>query len=1327
MNKNYLLSAILTCLLFSVSNAQVDLNRGLAAYYPFNGNANDATGHGLNGFARNGAQLTTDKAGNPNSAYLLDGLDDYIEILDDPRLRFRDSFSVCISFMKIAQEGGTLIEKRSVATGAVASFDLAAGSAGANGAIKTDGNCTDALAFDYTSFAPAPALNQWYCIVLTYNSGIMKFYQDGVLISSTSTFGSRMDSCSGSNIRIGYHLDFDPIPMNGKVDEVRFYDRAISQEEVSSLCGVTSSLNCNNWLKMPDKLTGVSIGELDITGNQVTVEAMCNASDIYDLSRALVSKHGWNANCNYFLCPDLAQITTDQGFFSATSPCSFVSNKTYHVAMVYDGSTLRLYRNGFLMQEVQAYGNLVTNDWPTTIGEYAYAMYYNNAGISNIFKGYINEVRIWNVARTQQQIRDYMNTSLPDPATQTGLLAYYTFDNLTNKQGNSTFDGVLRGAATINNSNPNCNFTADSCETAAPDCTHWLKVPQKLSGVSIGELDITGNQVTVEAMCRATDIYDLSRSLVSKHGWDANCNYFLCPDLAQITTDQGFYSAASPCTFVSDKTYHVAMVYNGSSLRLYRNGFLMQEVPAVGNLVNNNWPATIGEYAYAMYFNNASISNVFKGYINEVRIWNVARTQQQIKDYMNTSLPDPATQPGLLAYYTFDSLNNKQGNAAYDGTLRGTATINDTIPDCNFVADSCDATAADCSHWLSTPSNPSYVSTGQVNVTGNQLTVEATFNRTTPYVPGGGNNSEGDLVSKHNTFTDVNYLLRPNHAFITTTNGFFATPDVCAVELNKTYHVAMVYDGSTLKFYRDGLLISQVAASGNLIQNAWNTRIGFYEPQGFNTNFIGYINEVRIWNTARSQSQIQANMTSSLPSPTTQPGLLAYYTFDNLLNKQGNTAFNGVLGGSASINATNPQCDLVLDSCANADTTSCISWLSTPSNPSYVSAGQVNVTGNHLSVEAMFNRTSAYVPGGGDNSEGDLVSKHNTFTDVNYLLRPNHAFITTTNGFFATPDICSAELNKTYHVAMVYDGSTLKFFRDGILMSQVAASGDLIQNSWNTRIGIYEPQAYNTNFIGYINEVRIWNTARTQSQILANMTNRLANPSTQTGLLAYYTFDNLLNKQGNAAYNAALGGSATINVTNPQCSLTLDSCFSVVPVKLVSFISSISNNKNVLLTWRTAEEYNIAKYTVQRSLFPNKGFEAIGTVNAKSAGAGNSYSFTDNNVQLNTRYYYRLQIMENTGSFKYSDTRNEKIASSSLYAGIYPNPTSGNVTLSVKNYQGIAVLNLYNNLGQSLLSKTVHINTNADIMLQLSSQPKGSYWLQINMGRERIVKKIIRQ
>ena len=218
-----------------------------------------------------------------------------------------------------------------------------------------------------------------------------------------------------------------------------------------------------------------------------------------------------------------------------------------------------------------------------------------------------------------------------------------------------------------------------------------------------------------------------------------------------------------------------------------------------------------------------------------------------------------------------------------------------------------------CNNWLSTPSNPSYVSVGDLDVTGNQITVEAVINRTTPY--SGGPLYAGDVVSKHDNPSDANYLLRPNSAEITTTNGYFRTPDICEIQLNKTYHIAMVYNGSTLKFYRNGFLMSQIPATGNLFQNNWQTRIGLYQNAAFNTNFIGYINEVRIWNVARTQAEIQAYMNSSLPNPSTQAGLLAYYTFDDLLNKQGNAAWNGTLGGSASINQANPSCTFIADSC----------------------------------------------------------------------------------------------------------------------------------------------------------------------------------------------------------------------------------------------------------------------------------------------------------------------------------------------------------------------------------------------------------------------------
>jgi gliding motility-associated-like protein len=87
-----------------------------------------------------------------------------------------------------------------------------------------------------------------------------------------------------------------------------------------------------------------------------------------------------------------------------------------------------------------------------------------------------------------------MHSSLPNPSTQKGLLAYYTFDNLKNKQGNSQWDGNLYNNASINQTNPECSLTADSCESnqiyvkasftsADTICTN---MPLQITNTSIG-------------------------------------------------------------------------------------------------------------------------------------------------------------------------------------------------------------------------------------------------------------------------------------------------------------------------------------------------------------------------------------------------------------------------------------------------------------------------------------------------------------------------------------------------------------------------------------------------------------------------------------------------------------------------------------------------------------------------------------------------------------------------------------------------------------------------------------------------------------------------
>lgn len=220
-----------------------------------------------------------------------------------------------------------------------------------------------------------------------------------------------------------------------------------------------------------------------------------------------------------------------------------------------------------------------------------------------------------------------------------------------------------------------------------------------------------------------------------------------------------------------------------------------------------------------------------------------------------------------------------------------------------------------CNSWLNTPAINSNARIGDLDVSGNQITVEANFNRTAAANSGGG---FGFLVSKHNTTGNVNYSLSPEGCSISTVNGNVTAGENCTIELNKTYHSAMVYDGTSLKFYRNGFLHSQSPATGNLVVNDLIATIGQNVPEGASTifPFLGNINEVRVWNVARTQAQIQSNMNTTLSNPTTQTGLLGYYVFNNLLNKQGNTAYNATLSGTATILSTNPNCNFVADTCA---------------------------------------------------------------------------------------------------------------------------------------------------------------------------------------------------------------------------------------------------------------------------------------------------------------------------------------------------------------------------------------------------------------------------
>ncbi|QNA46267.1 LamG-like jellyroll fold domain-containing protein [Lacibacter sediminis] len=439
--------------------SQVNLTQGLIAHYPFSGNANDVSGNNINGTLNN-TTITTDRNGNANSAYYFNGINSYIQLPFSNLYNFAAQDSFSISVWVLPEQGNTWpAEALVVKAPAHPDFTLSLWNYGVylfnNKAMS--GYAYNHILNSSTILTPNPC---WYNIISTYKNGVWKLYINGKLESSDMSQTKFILKDGSSKITFGKKGDSFGDWYRGKMDDVRIYNRVLNDAEAAAIAG-TCQYPCNNWLSLPSYQSYVNVGDLDVPGNTITVEALFSRtapySNGYNWAGDLVSKHVDPVDVNYLLRPNNAEITTTNGYFTTPPICEIELNKVYHAAMVYDGSSLKFYRNGYLMSSVAATGNMFQNNHQTRIGLYD-ALIHN----TNLI-GYINEVRIWNVARTQVQIKSFMNTSLPNPSTQTNLLAYYTFDNLFNKQGNTSWNGTLGGTASINATNPSCTFTADTC------------------------------------------------------------------------------------------------------------------------------------------------------------------------------------------------------------------------------------------------------------------------------------------------------------------------------------------------------------------------------------------------------------------------------------------------------------------------------------------------------------------------------------------------------------------------------------------------------------------------------------------------------------------------------------------------------------------------------------------------------------------------------------------------------------------------------------------------------------------------------------------------
>jgi uncharacterized lipoprotein YddW (UPF0748 family) len=141
-----------------------------------------------------------------------------------------------------------------------------------------------------------------------------------------------------------------------------------------------------------------------------------------------------------------------------------------------------------------------------------------------------------------------------------------------------------------------------------------------------------------------------------------------------------------------------------------------------------------------------------------------------------------------------------------------------------------------------------------------------------------------------------------------------------------------------------------------------------------------------------------------------------------------------------------------------------------------------------------------------------------------------------------------------------------------------------------------------------------------------------------------------------------------------------------LPLNLISFSAEKNGNKNVLLTWQTANEINTDFFEVQRS-FKNSSFDKIAFVKANDGSNQFNYNTTDYNLLESGTYFYRLKMADKDGRFTFSDIKKITVNNANLDIAAYSNPikSGGSLQLTWPGTNGKILYRILNTEGRILV------------------------------------------
>lgn len=364
-------------------------------------------------------------------------------------------------------------------------------------------------------------------------------------------------------------------------------------------------------------------------------------------------------------------------------------------------------------------------------------------------------------------------------------------------------------------------------------------------------------------------------------------------------------------------------------------------------------------------------------------------------------------------------------------------------------------------------------------------------------------------------------------------------------------------------------------------------------------------------------------------------------------------------------------------------------------NALYFNGGAVVNGGNDASVNLTTGTWEAWVNFDDLNDSRRIIFKQNSsgtgMYELFYYVGSNvfRAEVIVGGNRYAVQSTTQVTDLTWYHVAATYDGNVIKIYVNGVLEGTSGIIGGNIDvNDGELAIGgntIWELST-SVTMMGVIDEVRIWNSVRTQQQIASTMNIPLGTEyttSTDSGLVAYYPFDE---ESGSTSEDKSINSNVAVlsgTVFIPS-GVTL-------PVELTDF-SAQSNNGNITLNWSTASESNNAGWEVEVRSFDlaqrddnlnsqgnkntpviqspsadgSEAFQKIGFIAGKGTTTEKqNYLFQIEGSQFQTQNLeFRLKQIDLNGKFSYSNILTVELTPKNFeLSQNYPNPFNPNTII----------------------------------------------------------------